>query len=745
MKSAAMHSTSGGKSSSTLGHLIRHKAVQGAIIAATCAAAITALWLHGSLETLEFKTLDARFRRLPPWDAAQGTPADISMVLIDQTSLEMVSRTIQHGWPWPREFYAKMIGFLHQAGARAVVFDMYFSEPDNDRPEISGADSDAALAAATQFASNVVHSYVLKKEGEDGPIEKRGAIKLASAFQGDGLNHVPALRAYKTGALPTNELTKAAAAIGFATQEPESDNICRRQALLARFEDTVVKSQALVAAGFLRPGDALRLEPGRLRIGTDTIAIDASATAFLRWYRPPTGRTSPFDHHVAYNILRAAIRQEAGMESGIPPETFKNRIVFIGSTASGLFDNWATPLSKTIPGIEIQATALANLLRGESVTRVPRAVTYLLILLAALVTAAAANLGRRHTTIVIAVPLLLLAAITYGGYAALARADWFVEIIPPALGVLATFMVANLTNYLTERRHSRMVRGIFEHYLDSSVVENLIADPEKVRLGGERRECTVLFTDVADFTTTSESLSPEQVVQFMNIYLDAMTDIIIAEGGFVDKYIGDEIVAVFGAPNPLPDHAARACRATLRMAGKVKTLQPAFREAGCRTTIFARTGMCTGEVVIGNMGSESRMNYTAMGNTMNLGARIQGITKMYGAMVFVSQSTADAAGDREFVFREVDAVRVKGKRQAEHMVELLGLRRDEAQYAEQIGRYAAALAAYRRRGWDEALAQLAPLEALGDGPAITLAGRCREFRNTPPPDDWDGISNMLSK
>jgi len=725
--------------------LLRNKGIQGLLITVSCTVAVTALWLHGSLETLEFKTLDARFRRLPPWDDAQGTPADISMVLIDQTSLEMVSRTIHYGWPWPRQFYAKIIGFLYQAGARTVIFDMYFSEPDNDRPEIPGSDSDAELAAATQFTSNIVHSYVLKKHGEAVPAEKREAIKRASAFHGDGLEYIPGLRSYTTGALPEPALTEAAAAIGFATQEPESDNICRRQALLARFDGTVVKSQALAAAEFLRPDDALDLAPGRLRIGKTAIAIDPAATAFLHWYRPPEGRTSPFDHHIAYNVLRAAILQDAGMDTGFPPDTFKDRVVFIGSTASGLFDNWATPLSKTTPGIEIQATALANLLRGEAVTRVPRALTLLLILLPALATAATANLGRRHTSVVIASPVLLLAGIGIAGYAALARADLFVEIVPSALAVLSTFLVATLTNYLTERRHSRMVRGIFEHYLDSSVVENLIADPEKVRLGGERRECTVLFTDVADFTTTSESLSPEQVVRFMNVYLDAMTDIIIEEGGFVDKFIGDEIVAVFGAPNPLPDHAARACRATLRMAEAVKALQPAFREAGCRTDIFARTGMCTGDVIIGNMGSESRMNYTAMGNTMNLGARIQGITKMYGAMVFVSRSTAEAAGVTEFVFREVDAVRVKGKTRAEHMIELLGFNTPDHPHTEALTRYAAALAAYRQRRWDEALAQLAPLEAQGDGPAAKLATRCRDYRQTPPPADWDGITNMISK
>ncbi len=734
---------------------IKHKAVQGALIACACAAITILLTLDGRLESLEFKTLDHRFRTQPVWDQAQGSPAGIEIILIDQHSIDLVSSEIQQRWPWPREFYAKLIGFLHQAGAKAVVFDMFFSEPDTDRQEISGKDSDMALEMATAFASNVVHSYVLQTHGAKPPIDKIEAIKRKSSISIDA-SLLSSLTEYTNGALPFSTLTTAAAAIGFATQSPESDNICRRMLLLSRFDGATVMSQALASTAFLKQKAPIHVQPpsgwrsGALHIGNHTFVIDNNASVFMHWYRPAPGRKSPFVHHYAYNLLKAAIRQEAGLDPALPgggsPESlFKDRIVFLGSTATGTFDNWATPLSKVTPGVEIQATALANLLRGDSTTRVPLAVTVVLVVLISFVTAAAASLGRRRTTILISVPVLLLALIVGFGYAALHKAQLFVEIIPPILAVSTTFLATTLTNYLTERRHSRMVRGIFEHYLDSSVVENLIANPDNVRLGGERRECTVMFTDVADFTTTSESLSPEQVVHFMNIYLDAMTDIIIKEGGFVDKFIGDEIVAVFGAPNPLPDHAARACRATLRMAERVVELQPAFREAGCPTAIFARTGMCTGEVVIGNMGSENRMNYTAMGNTMNLGARIQGITKMYGVCNLVNQTTATAAGNTEFVFREIDAVRVKGKKQAERMIELMGFKAQGEAFEALATGYAEALAAYRQQQWDDALNRLAPLIASGDGPAMRLAARCREYLKEPPPDGWDGVTNMLTK
>jgi len=227
--------------------------------------------------------------------------------------------------------------------------------------------------------------------------------------------------------------------------------------------------------------------------------------------------------------------------------------------------------------------------------------------------------------------------------------------------------------------------------------------------------------------------------------LNAMTEIILAAGGFLDKFVGDEIVAIFGAPQSMPDHAARACQAVLRMQERLRELQPAFRDAGCRTEIFSRTGLSTGELIVGNMGSETRMNYTGMGDTMNLGARIEGVNKVYGTRVLVSGQTAQDAGP-DFVWREVDAVRVKGRATPVSLFELVGGPAGvSTEILVRLHGYQAAFAQYRQRHWQEAIAMLEPLATAGDGPSINLLARCRTYVQTPPPADWDGSYTMVTK
>jgi adenylate cyclase len=339
----------------------------------------------------------------------------------------------------------------------------------------------------------------------------------------------------------------------------------------------------------------------------------------------------------------------------------------------------------------------------------------------------------------------LLALLVAVGWVALARWHWFVNLMPAVTAGVVTFTAVTFTNYLSQRRHALLVKNIFEHYLDSSVVSTLIDDPAQVRLGGERREATVLFCDVANFTTTSETLTPENLVRFMNRYLDAMTDIVIEQGGFVDKFVGDEIVAIFGAPNPVRDHAVRACETVIRMREKLLTMQDGFREMGCRTEIFGRTGLNTGPMVVGNMGSESRMNYTAMGDTVNLGARLEGTTKIYGVRTLVGEATAEAARER-FAIRELDAVRVKGKAHSVRVFELVGRTGEvPADAMARLTRFAEGVALYRAKRFEEALSVFEQNAAAGDEPSRTFAGRCRDYMATPPPADWDGSYTMLTK
>jgi adenylate cyclase len=427
------------------------------------------------------------------------------------------------------------------------------------------------------------------------------------------------------------------------------------------------------------------------------------------------------------------------MDPDMDLNDFKDKIIYIGSTAPGLFDNWATPLAGGVPGVELQATALANLLRNDYVSRLPPRVIYISIFILCLITALVTGGGMRVHSSGMLIQPTMLAAIIAAGYFLLSSKHIFLDVVPLLLSVIITFGLVTIINYLSERRHSRMVRTIFEHYLDHGVVDNLIANPDQVRLGGELRKCTVLFTDVANFTNTSEQLGPEQVVHFMNIYLNAMTDIIIEEGGFVDKFIGDEIIAIFGAPNILPDHAERACRATLRMHQKVKELQPEFREAGCKNEIFARTGISTGDVVIGNMGSDIRMNYTAMGNTMNLGARIEGINKIYGTRTLANETTAKESG---MIFREIDTVQVKGKDQGERIFELIA---DGDMSRQDIDAFQTALELYRSQKWQDAADIFGRLAESGDPPSEVFLKRCRKYITNPPPKEWNSIYIMQTK
>ncbi|MBT7066335.1 MAG: adenylate/guanylate cyclase domain-containing protein, partial [Verrucomicrobia bacterium] len=549
---------------------------------------------------------------------------------------------------------------------------------------------------------------------------------------------------YRSAALPSAALTEASRAVGFANVDLDEDNIIRRIPLLARYGDTTLMNTAMAAAWDLAERPPITLEPAAVRFGERRIPTLPDRSFYLWWYRMAERQVSPFVAVSAYDVLKAQTELSAGMTPTLDPATFKDKIVYFGSTATGLFDVKATPLSHVVPGVRVQATALANLLRGDGVRRIRRRTTLGWVVLLCLLTGCITH-GTRHTLSGLVVTLVVLAGLLITSRSLLASRHLFIEVVPLVGGVGLTFMAATLINYMAERRHSKLVRTIFEHYLDRSVVRTLINDPAQVKLGGERRRGTVLFSDVADFTNTSEKLEPEELVAFMNLYLDAMTRIIIEEGGFVDKFVGDEIVAIFGAPNDLPDHATCACRAIVRMQQRVDALQPDFRALGCSSDIFFRAGLSTGELIVGNMGSEERMNYTAMGDVMNLGARLESANKQYDTRVLVSDVTA-AAADDAYCFRPIDRVRVKGKDQAVPISEFVGAA--DTLTPEQRARldlFATGYAHYGSQAWDAAEAVFQQAADQGDAPAAIFITRCQTFRNAPPATDWDGSYTFTRK
>ena len=726
-----------------------HKAMQGVVVGACCAVIVGFLHVSGRFETVELATLDKRLEWLPP-TPPERRPNDVVIIAIDEGSIESVKKGAGYNWPWPRGIYGKMVDYLANCGARAVVFDVFFTEPDFDRDELSGADSDAALASATARSKRVYHSYILKR-GEL-PLEEAKVAALMAGLSGMRVGTVQpetTLEPYASAIIPDPQLARSSRCIGFANVMPERDNIYRRVPLLALLGNSPVLSLSMATAWDLAGRPPISVSGDVVTLGRNHVPVDANARVFLWWYKswrqkPTTGLTGAFTYYPAARVFRSAVQSEMGRQPDLPPETFANKLVLFGSTATGLMDVQTTPLSASTPGVEIQATALANLMRGEFITRTSRSLVLSLLTAICLVLGVVSSRGLKHVVFGVVTTLAVLLLIAVGGYWLLAARRVFLDVVPLLAGAMATFLGTTYVNYLSERRHSRLVRHIFEHYLDRSIVRTLIANPERVKLGGERRQCTVMFSDVANFTNTSERMDPEHVVQFMNLYLNAMTDIIIAEGGFVDKFIGDEIVAIFGAPSDLPDHAVRACRAVVRMRNRMRELQEPFRQLGCPPDMFSRTGLSTGDVIVGNMGSDERMNYTAMGDVMNLGARIEGVNKIYRTRIMVSEQTAMTAGSL-FVFRELDLVRVKGKDKPAALYELIGEAGSvEASRQAALAGFARGLALYRAGIWDEAASYFDKAASAGDGPSGVFLERCRQFA-AQPPANWDGVYVMQGK
>lgn len=715
------------------------KLLQGIGVGILCAVLVGTVFLLGWFEVIELWTLDRRLNLVPRVEELQ---TDTLIVAIDQDSIEDVYERQGIRWPWPREFYGKMVDYLASSGARAVIFDIFFSEPDIERDEISAADSDAALVEATAHGGRVYHAVMLQDAGLKPPPDEVAA--LMDRIRAIDLTLSPGCtpHSFGTGALPSPELTESSRMVGFVNVLRERDNVFRRIPMLALLEDVPLPSLSLAAAWDLQGRPRINAEPRALHLGNTRVPVDAAGRAYLWWRRPPQDEMSIFPYLPAVGVLHSAIQSEMGHPPQIPPETFKDKIVFFASTAPGLHDIRSTPLAKLTPGVEIHATALSNLLRGEFISRLPKSLV-LSLLTVLCIALGASSRGIRHAGPGTITAIVIVGIVALAGYWLLAARRIFLDIVPLSAGALATFLTATYVNYLDERKHSTLVRNIFEHYLDRSVVKTLISNPERVRLGGERRHCTVIFSDVANFTSTSEQMAAEQVVQFMNLYLDAMTDIIIEEGGFVDKFVGDEIVAIFGAPNELPDHPIRACRAVVRMRAKISQLQTQFQQLGCPAEVFARTGICTGDLIVGNMGSEDRMNYTAMGDMMNLCSRLESANKSYGTRILVNGATAETA--TEFFFREIDLVRVKGKEQAVRIYSLM----DETSAITSASRadagtFADALKLYREGDWQAAATIFEQLSAAGDAPAGVLLARCRGLAANPP-ESWDGVFVMEVK
>jgi adenylate cyclase len=672
------------------------------------------LEISGGLAPFRLKTLDLLFRNVP---LAKASP-QVVVVTVDQADLDFFKK---QGvvWPWPRQLYANIIDYCKESGARAVIFDVLFTEASSYGPE-----DDQRLAQAAAAAGNVVLPFFLSREN-------KGANPLIPALLDKAGLQIPGpppreAVQYRSVTAPVGILMDGAAALGNVESNPDADGIYRRTPLVSLFKDRWLP--ILPFAAYLRLGKngPLKFVKDGLLVGNLRIPLDGQGNLLLK-YRGPARSHQRFS---AANVIASEARVRHNLPPIYPAKDFAGKWVLVGLTAPGLLDLKASPMGGVYPGVDVHATLLDNLLRGDFLRTLPGWGLWIWALVLTAFMAAAVLFSPSLLVTLAAFFALLLAHLALA-----ALAFWsglWADPVQPGIALALSFGLATAYSYATEGRQKRYIRGMFGQYMSEKVISHLLAHPEKLKLGGERRQVTLFFSDLAGFTTISERLDAETVVTLLNDYLSAMTEIILEEAGTVDKFEGDAIMALWGAPLDEEDQAQLACRAALRQRAALEGLNQRF--AGMKLPpLKMRIGLNTGEAIVGNLGSAKRFDYTVIGDTVNLASRLEGLNKFYKTAIMASEATAMGCQDA-VAFRELDLVAVKGKEKPVRVFEVVALKEDLSPELEARNReFARALELYRQGDYPAAEAGFAALleKFPEDGPSETFLSRCGRFRDDP--------------
>jgi adenylate cyclase len=688
------------------------------------------------LDRTELITYDLRFH----WRGERAPAPEVVLAVVDEKSLDALGR-----WPWSRTRMAELVDALSRYGARVIAFDIGFLEPES-------AQADGALASAiARSPADVVLGYFFHDPNAAGAVatdpdaleralEPISFTALTVQYRGSSPDVLPFLPGDAPEAnLP--EITAAAEGAGYFNIRPDPDNVVRRTPLVMGAGLDAYPSLALAAAWFGLGRPPLIVDVAQsgnenlvtgIRLGDQTLVTDARGEALLSY--PGPGGTIP--HVPVSDILAGAA----------PEDALRDRIVIVGVTAIGVFDLRATPFAPVYPGAEVQATALDNILRNRFITRpgwASLADQIAIVLLGAVTALAVSRLGAVSEL----VAALAIAAAYAGVAVRLFASGIWIDLVHPLLAVGVTYLSLAVRAFFVEQVERARITGMFGQYVSPIVVEQMRAHPEQLRLGGEERVLTVLFCDMAGFTTIAERLTPTQTIELLSEFHARMTEQIYSCEGMLKEYVGDEVMAIFGAPVEQPDHAVRACRAALAMRDARTQLSAEWAQRGY-PPIRSRTGVNTGAMLVGNIGSKYRFSYGVVGDAVNLGSRIEGLNKLYGTEILIGEQTEAMLGDA-FRLREVDAVRVVGKKLPVRMFELLGEVGEtlDPRREKLLEHYAAGLAAYRERRFDTGLMEFDAALTLvpEDGPSRTLAERCRVFQAAPPAPDWDGAYSATEK
>jgi len=681
----------------------------------------------------------------------RGAPSsEVVIVAVDDRSITAHGR-----WPWPRALQAKLIERIAAAGAAVIGVDIVQSEAELTcrLPAEAEANLDAScrealkeaievggetrLAEAIRDSGITVLGYYFdfdaSRSGENATPLNEGVYKIVRHGSGGGDTWIRRATAV-TRNLP--QYGGAARTLGYFNFFPDGDGLYRRVPLAIRFGDQIATPLSLTMLAVHRPDQNLAISTGAagvdsVRFGTTTIPVSADGQMLIN-YRGPR-RTFP---HVAAADLLAGT---------VPDESLRGKLVLLGVTAVAVGDVRATPLDPTYPGVEIHANVLDNVLRGDFVFQAARREFSTMVLaevavIFGMVWLLGLALRRARGWRGAVVAALMLGGFLVGSQWLFTETGAALRLVYPSLALGLAYVAISVQHYVGQERETRATRRMLDLYLSPSVAKELSERPDMLQLGGQKSDRTVLFSDVREFTGISERLDPEELVELLNLYLGEMTDIVFHYEGMLDKYIGDGVMAVWGAPIPQDDHAARACRAALAMMERLERIN-ATGAARQWPTMEIRIGINSGPMVFGNMGSSRHLSLTVMGDNVNLGARLEGTNKYYGSHILASEATVLATNE-EFVTRELDVVRVKGKSQFVRIYEILAPAADAATWEPVTSEFAAGLAAYRARQWQEAIDRFEAVLRVrpSDGPAEMFLRRSQQAQREPPADNWEAVT-----
>lgn len=696
-----------------------------------------------SAASVESSFYDSRTQRF--YDHNKQSP-NLVVLEITDNSLAKVGR-----WPWTRSRHAKILDHLSAYGAKVVMFDALFPEPEAPKPDKAFAD---AIKRFSQRKGTVVIGYEMAEDLEDGMLKVPDALYPSMITGRTGSEPVKNSMPVSKNNFTNPALAESPAVFGFISATPDVDGVFRHTQVINELDKTFYPSLGM--AGFLNfyqdgvdraitvepaPGSSTYLLKLKDKSGERVINLSREGELKIRFF----GRAQAF----ITVPIEEVFADEAPAANEKMKKVFAGKAVLIGSSASGAHDLRHMPTDPLSPGMYIHANLFHALdqdfiFKSEDVSMFISYGLYLIGILTVLL------LSRyKNPTIETSGAMLVLALVYAADYFYFAPEGYFIRLFFVLNGVIWLYGWFTFLNMFAEAREKKKIRDAFSRYVAPEIVKEMLSNPDKLKVGGEKREITMLFSDVRDFTTISERLTAQELSSLLNIYMGKMTDILFESGGTLDKYIGDAMVGFWGAPLELKDHAYHAVRGAKLMLEALPEINNEF-ERRKFPRINVGIGLNTGEASVGNMGSDKIFQYTALGDNMNLASRLESLTKYYGVNLMISEFTLAKLGEKakEFRLRPLDLVQVKGKSKAVKIYEVIP---DWSPWAKESALLAKFHEAYEgnylQRRFPEAKAQFEEILKYlpEDKTTLKLLHTTEEFLATPPPENWDGVTVFTSK